>query len=121
MLISLVFEGIVAALLVLTIIYCWRLDQRLKALRSGQDGVRNAITDLIEATGRAEQGIAGLRETSTQIKDELDERIRAARQLAKDLQKLERQTAPASFHHPIPQQNTAPAKNGLIDRLKKAS
>ncbi len=61
---AMVFEGAVAAVLVVAALLCWRVDRRLAALRSGQDGVLAAVAALNEATGRAEAAIAALRAAS---------------------------------------------------------
>lgn len=84
-LIGLAFEGAVALVLVLVAGLCWRLDRRLSALRSGQDGVRATVVELAEATAKAEAAVRGLRATSDKAGRDLDERISEARALADEL------------------------------------
>ncbi len=40
------------------------LDRRLRDLRSGKDGVKQAVMDLVGATARAEAAIASLRDAA---------------------------------------------------------
>ena len=120
------FEILLAVLLLVTVFYCWRLDKRLNALRTGQDGMRNAVTELIKATTHAEACIAGLRQNATQSGSELDARIKSAQKVAADLQRLSRQSAthkPVSHLSPVPPSQSPPLEHtqgGLLDRLRKA-
>lgn len=115
MTLALGFEVMLALLLLLTVVYCWRLEQRLNTLRSGADGLREAVQDLVTATGRAQTCIEGLRQATEQGGAELDRRMQSAGKLAADLQRLERS---ASRH--IPPAGFAAKgarRNGLMDRL----
>ncbi|PHS21964.1 MAG: hypothetical protein COA84_14490 [Robiginitomaculum sp.] len=120
------FEILLAVLLLVTVFYCWRLDTRLNALRTGQDGMRDAVTELIKATTHAEACIAGLRQSATQSGSALDERIKNAQKIAADLQRLTRQSAinsPAPSLTPVSTTHNAPQthpQGGLLDRLRKA-
>lgn len=119
------FEILLAALLVLTVIYCWRLDRRLNALRNGQDGMRNAVQDLVNATIKAETSIQGMRATADESCKALDLRITSARKLAADLQRMEQRgqnlgqintlAGPAHAHS-----NSGMRRSSLMDRLKEA-
>lgn len=60
---SIVFEGVLAVLLVVVAIIGVRVDRRITALRRGVDGVAPAISALNIATARAETAIAALSET----------------------------------------------------------
>ncbi len=118
MTLTLGLEILLALLLLVTVFYCWRLDRRLNALRNGQDGMREAVQDLITATEQAQSCIAGLRETANQSSTELDARIHSAQRLAADLQRLGRQGQVAT---PINASNssTPPQRSGLLDRLRE--
>jgi len=124
MTLALGFEILLALLLLVTVFYCWRLDRRLNALRNGQDGMREAVTDLIKATSQAEACIQGLRDTAGQSSVELDARITKAQKLAADLQRLSRQSrlAGPSIKPVLRASNTsaAPRTPGLMDRLREA-
>jgi len=81
MTLSLGFEILVSILLVITIGYCFILDRRLKALRSGQDGVRQSIQDLVQVSLSAEQSVHRLAKTSEQVTEELQASIIEAKAL----------------------------------------
>lgn len=82
---GLVLEIIVCVFLAATIGYCAVLDRRLRAMRSGQDGLRALIGDLNTATTRAVTAIDGLKQASAATNDELGERMRRAGALADEL------------------------------------
>lgn len=76
---SLLLDGALAALLVIAILYCWRLDGRLKNLRSGKDGMLQAARELQSAVADAEKAISALRSSSDQAGRDLQKRIDEAR------------------------------------------
>lgn len=76
-----------AVLLLLTIVYCWRLDQRLNQLRKGNDGMIDAARELAETIAQAEMAVQGLRKTATETGKELQSRIDEARSLSNSLQR----------------------------------
>lgn len=78
-------DGLVAVLLVATIFYSALLDRRLKALRSGQDGLRHTIDQLNTATARAEVSIGQLKQASGEVDSGLSEQVRRARSVADEL------------------------------------
>ena len=77
-----------AVLLLLTIVYCWRLDQRLNQLRKGKDGMIEAARELAETIAQAEMAVQGLRKSATETGKELQSRIDEARSLSNSLQRL---------------------------------
>ena len=80
--ISLTLEGLLAVLLGACLFFFWRLDRKLAALRNGQDGVRAAVTDLMQATANAEAAVKGLRLTALETGRDLQARINDARATA---------------------------------------
>ncbi|MGF1464353.1 MAG: DUF6468 domain-containing protein [Maricaulaceae bacterium] len=82
---SLIFEGVVAALLVIVAVMALRLDARLRALRSGQDGVRASVAELAQATAQAQAGIRALRAAGEEAGRDLEPKLRAARERAEEL------------------------------------
>ena len=78
-------EGIVCLFLIATIAYCAMLDRRLRAMRSGQDGLRDLIRDLNTATMQAASAIDNLKTASAATGEDLGERVRRARGLADEL------------------------------------
>jgi len=85
-LVSLVLEGLVVLLLGVTIFYCLLLDRRLRALRSGQDGLRQVIEGLDAATARAQHSIRELRKAGDEVSENLGGNIAKARSLADELE-----------------------------------
>ena len=82
---ALVFEGLVAALLLVAVISCWRVDRRLSALKKGQDGVQSSVIALNEATDRARASLAALERATTLSGKELEARVAEARKLTDEL------------------------------------
>ncbi len=138
---STVLEIIVCLFLGATIAYCAVLDRKLRAMRAGQDGMRELVSELNAATQRAVGAIDGLKRASEESGEELAERIRRARGLADELslmlesgnsiaERLGRgerspQAAPVSTRpatRPITQRDAATAAraaNQLLEALKK--
>lgn len=83
--ISLVLEITLAGLLAACLFYCWRLDRKLTALRSGGDGIRAAARELNQAVAQAEAAIRQLRGASEEAGRDLQARIDAANTLAERL------------------------------------
>ena len=79
---SMLLDGALAALLLIAILYCWRLDGRLKNLRSGKDGMLQAARELQSAVGDAEKAIALLRQTSEEAGRDLQRHVEEARAAA---------------------------------------
>ena len=79
---SLVLDGLLATLLIITIMYCWRLDSRLKSLRSGKDGMLQAAKELRSAVTDAEKAISMLRQSSDEAGRDLQRHIEEARAAA---------------------------------------
>ncbi|WP_339614392.1 DUF6468 domain-containing protein [uncultured Parvibaculum sp.] len=82
---GLLLEAVVCVFLAATIGYCWVLNKRLQALRSGQDGLRDLIRDLNKATGQAANAINDLTAANAQAGAALTGRLKDARELADEL------------------------------------
>ncbi|HEX7777222.1 MAG TPA: DUF6468 domain-containing protein [Parvibaculum sp.] len=82
---DLMLEAIVCVLLAATIGYCATLDRRLRAMRTGQDGLRDLIRDLSVATNDAAAAIGRLREASDATGKSLTEQVKRGRALADEL------------------------------------
>jgi len=75
-------EIVLALMLGACLIFFWRLDQKLKALRSGQDGALAAAAELVQATSQAEAAVRALRATASETGRDLQARINDARATA---------------------------------------
>ena len=80
--ISLALEIVLAIMLGACLFSFWRLDRKLAALRSGQDGVRAAAVELMQATSAAETAVRALRATALDAGRDLQARINDARATA---------------------------------------
>jgi len=74
----LTIESLVAILLLLTILYCIRLNEQLKRLKANGATMQQTIAELVTATESAERAIAGLKATVREADETLGERLRAA-------------------------------------------
>ena len=80
--ITLGIEIVLAVLLAACLFYFWRLDRKLTALRSGQDGALAAAAELAQATAQAEAAVRSLRLTAQEAGRDLQARINDARATA---------------------------------------
>jgi len=54
-------ETMVSVLLLLTILYCVRLNKQLRLLKADENSLRATISELVTATEIADRAIAGLK------------------------------------------------------------
>ncbi len=66
---GLMIECLVAALLVLTILYCARLNKQIGQLKSDEKLMKASIVELVLATEKAERAIGGLKITAREADD----------------------------------------------------
>lgn len=78
-------ESLVAILLLLTILYCVRLNRQLRLLKADEQTLKATIAELITATEIAERAIAGLKLTARECDQGLGERLRGGGELSGDL------------------------------------
>ncbi len=74
----LTIESLVSILLLLTILYCIRLNEQLKRLKADGSSMQQTIADLITATDSAERAIAGLKNTVLEADETLGQRLKDA-------------------------------------------
>ena len=77
-LLPLTIEGMVAILLLFTILYCVRLNSQLRRLKADESVMKGVITELLTATENAERAIAGLKATVREADDTLGAHLRDA-------------------------------------------
>jgi hypothetical protein len=80
--IAFAIEIVLALMLAVCLVYFWRLDKKLQALRSGQDGALAAAAELVQATAQAEAAVRALRATAQETGRDLQARITDARATA---------------------------------------
>lgn len=79
--IGIIIESLVAALLLVTIVYCSMLNKRLKLLRNDEQALKATIGELITATEIAERAIAGLKVTVRDCNDNLGGQLSTASEM----------------------------------------
>lgn len=83
--IALGLESLLVVLLAACLVFCWRLDRKLTALRGGQDGVRAAAAELVQASVQADASVRALRAAAQEAGRDLQARIDSANALAERL------------------------------------
>jgi hypothetical protein len=81
----LTIEGLVAILLLLTILYCVRLNAQLRQLKADNGAMQATIAELAGATDKAERAIGGLKATLREAEDTLGERLKAAERFSAEM------------------------------------
>ena len=81
----LTIESLVAILLLLTILYCVRLNGQLKRLKADGKTMQATIAELMTATESAERAIAGLKATVRDADATLGESLKSAERYAAEL------------------------------------
>lgn len=76
---------LLAVLLVTALVFGWRLERKLKALKNGQEAFAQAVRELDAAARRAEAGLSDLRAATDEVHDSLHDRILKARELKQQL------------------------------------
>ncbi|HVY90014.1 MAG TPA: DUF6468 domain-containing protein [Hyphomonadaceae bacterium] len=79
---SMTLDGILATLLLVAIIYCMRLDGKLKALRTGNTRMVEAARELQQSALHAQGAVTALRQSADAAGRELQAKIDEARALA---------------------------------------
>lgn len=77
-------ESMVSILLLLTILYCVRLNNQLRLLKADEQSLRATISELITATEIAERAIGGLKATMREGEQTLSERLARTERISAD-------------------------------------
>ena len=78
-------ETMVSVLLLLTILYCVRLNKQLRLLKADEQSLRATISELVTATEIADRAISGLKSTMQQGEQALSDRLERGEVLAAEL------------------------------------
>jgi hypothetical protein len=78
-------ETMVSVLLLLTILYCIRLNKQLRLLKADENSLRATISELVTATEIADRAIAGLKSMMHQGEQALGEKLERGEVLAAEL------------------------------------
>lgn len=80
-------ESMVSVLLLLTILYCVRLNRQLRLLKADEQTLRATISELITATEIAERAIGGLKSTMREGEQTLGQRLQRVETVSADLER----------------------------------
>ena len=80
-------ESMVSILLLLTILYCVRLNNQLRLLKADEQSLRATISELITATEIAERAIGGLKATMREGEQTLSARMERSDIMSADIQR----------------------------------
>ena len=85
---SLVVNGMMAVLMFVTIMYCWRLNGRIKLLQDSKSELADIIREFDESTRRATESIAEIHAATSRLSENIQHKIDKANFLANDLDYL---------------------------------
>ena len=123
---SILVNGMMAVLLFVTIIYCWRLNNRIRILQDSKSELARIINEFNESTERATQSIKEIHSATDRISENIQHKIDKANFLVTDLdfmiEKGQRLTGntPAARGE-APRSAPAPATGGrVVDHVRPA-
>jgi hypothetical protein len=76
----------VSVLLLLTILYCVRLNRQLRLLKADEQSLRVTISELVTATEIAERAITGLKQTMREGEQVLSSRLQRSEELSTEIE-----------------------------------
>ena len=80
-------ESMVAVLLLLTILYCVRLNNQLRLLKADEQSLRATISELVTATEIAERAIGGLKSAMREGEHKLGQQLADGTTLSAELER----------------------------------
>jgi hypothetical protein len=112
-------ESMVSILLLLTILYCVRLNNQLRLLKADEQSLRATISELITATEIAERAIGGLKTTMREGEQTLSERLARSERISAEFEQqlkagevlLAKITRIAGAGRPAPEEPVSDAKS----------
>jgi len=123
---SMILDGLIALLLVITISYCWRLSNKITLLHAGREELNKFIQDFNSAILRAEKNIEELKTLGQKNDEHIQEHIQKARFIANDLSFLTEKADSAAdklelyiTSSQIVSRSISPATNRATSPLKK--
>ena len=108
----LTIESLVAILLLLTILYCVRLNTQLKQLKADEAAMRATIAELVAATDTAERAIAGLKNTVAEAEATLGQTLTDAEIWSGELARATESAFAVLNHVPPPGAGSTPPAAG---------
>lgn len=85
---SLLINGLMAGLLITTMVYCLRLNKRIKVLQDSKSELARIIREFDESTQRATESIAEIHTATQRLSENIQHKIDKANFLASDLEHM---------------------------------
>lgn len=85
---SLLINGLMAGLLITTMVYCLRLNKRIKVLQDSKGELARIIKEFDESTQRATESIAEIHTATQRLSENIQHKIDKANFLASDLEHM---------------------------------
>lgn len=86
LILSLLVNGMVALMLLVTILYCGKLNRRIRVLQDSKSELAGIIREFDESTRRATESIAEIHAATARLSENIQHKIDKANFLADDLQ-----------------------------------
>lgn len=86
LILNLLLDGLMALLLIVTVVYCSRLNKRIKILQDSKSELAEIIRQFDESTQRATASISDIHNATSRIAENMQHKIDKANYLADDLQ-----------------------------------
>ena len=83
---SLLVNTLMAGLLLATMVYCWRLNARIKVLQDSKSELARIVREFDESTQRATQSISDIHAATARLSENIQHKIDKANFLANDLE-----------------------------------
>ncbi len=121
---SILVNGIMAALLLATIIYCMRLNTRIRVLQDSKSELARIIHDFNESTERATQSIKDIHAATDRISENIQHRIDKANFLVTDLDLMIEKGGRLTGNTPVSRgeapRQAAPTGPRMVDQVRAA-
>jgi len=95
LILSLVVDGLMAVLLLVTLFFCWRLNTRIRILQDNRSELAETIREFDRCTRRAADSIAEIHVATQRISENIQHKIDKANFVADDLQMMMERTSKA--------------------------
>ena len=112
---SIVLEGFLALLLLIAIVYCMRLDGKLKALRNGNMRMLEAAKELQSSVIHAQNAVTALRRSADAAGRELQLKIDEAKAVAAIPMVRDARDMPRESYRETPRESALATERANVD------
>lgn len=118
---TLLINGMMAALLLATIIYCLKLNSRIRLLQDSKSELAKIIREFDESTQRATQSIAEIHQATARLSDNIQHKIDKANFLMTDLDYLIERGAKVTGKPVDPSPQARPSQSTVSSRSESVA